>query len=628
MTTDKDYIEKNLIAYIGNKRRLLNLIEEAIKQTGVLKKEGETTFLDLFAGSGSVSRLAKSLGFATTSNDWEQYSYIINRAFLELDRNFLESSFAKLGGLENVLARLNSLTEPKAEDSYISKYYCPQNDERPDLENERLFYTSYNGKKIDAIRAQIEDWRAEKAINEDEENLLLALLLYEASTRSNTSGVFKAFHRGFGGSNGDALSRIMKEVTLAKPALINGKKAEVHREDAVKLSEQLTERRYDIVYLDPPYNQHQYGSNYHLLNTIALNDRPEVNKKIIINGKKLNKSAIRKDWIKTRSTFCYKSSATEDFKTIISNLQADYFLLSYSTDGIIPFNELLEMLAEKGRVNIVLSEYTKYRGGKQALTSEVKNIEFIIMVDTTEPGRVEDIVEIKKFLLFNKLSLLMKKTINPLKAERLGFRLESRVDENMSISKVLTKSYNTLHLDYHFDKNQLLKVEETLELVRPLELESLEQIHSELESITDLTKEDEIYLYIADMKRYYEENSYEEAIEMLSRIPHLLSKFNNKKAYLPALKACLAILTSIDETIAMCREYKISKKRFFHKLEKIILQKLEYRLQDKLSEVKHYKREIGALYDSLITSLEEPVAAAKSYLNQELSAPIYQSSII
>jgi len=266
MKINSDFIEKNLIAYIGNKRRLLPLIKKSIEKIEILNSKKENlSFLDLFAGTGVVSRLAKTLGFEVFTNDWEYYSYIMNKAFIEINKDFLEKSFSTFGGVKNVINILNNLNELKEEDKYISLYYCPKSDETPDLDNERMFYTNYNGRKIDAIRAKIEEWKKNSIITEEEETFLLALLLYEASTRSNTSGVFKAFHRGFGGSNGDALTRILKKLELSVPELANGKKCSVFNDDAVSLSERMKNMEFDVVYLDPPYNQHQYGSNYQLL---------------------------------------------------------------------------------------------------------------------------------------------------------------------------------------------------------------------------------------------------------------------------------------------------------------------------------------------------------------------------
>ncbi len=54
-----EYLFNQLIPYIGNKRKLLKLIHRAIQQTS----QEEGTFVDFFAGSGVVSRMAKLLGY-------------------------------------------------------------------------------------------------------------------------------------------------------------------------------------------------------------------------------------------------------------------------------------------------------------------------------------------------------------------------------------------------------------------------------------------------------------------------------------------------------------------------------------------------------------------------------------
>ena len=152
---------------------------------------------------------------------------------------------------------------------------------------------------------------------------------------------------------------------------------------------------------------------------------------IMVDGKKTNKSAIRTDWTKTKSTFCYKSSAEADFKKLIDNINAEHLMISYSTDGIIPFDNILDILSSKGKINIVSSEYTKYRGGKQALTTKTKNVEFVILVDCTEEKKAvfdmaaekkvvtsqvkdeQSLDEIKKFLIiFNILKYLKRICFN------------------------------------------------------------------------------------------------------------------------------------------------------------------------------------------------------------------------
>jgi adenine-specific DNA methylase len=598
MQYDSLYVETNLIAYIGNKRRLLPLITQAIEKTGAVKEGRTATFCDLFSGSGVVGRLAKSMGMAVTVNDWEYYSYVINKAFIGLNRSFLRSSFKNLGGLGAVLAQLNSLREPSKSDRYIATYYCPEDDNAPDLEKERMFYTSYNGKKIDAIRGQIASWFENGKINRKEQYLLLALLLYEASTRSNTSGVFKGFHRGFGGTNGDALTRIMKEVELAWPELIDGPTATVYQEDAMVLAQKLRNNHFDIVYLDPPYNQHQYGSNYHLLNTIALNDKPGINRSIIMGGKKTNKSAIRRDWIKTRSTFCYRSSASQDFRELINMVNADHILISYSTDGIIPFDEMLEILSSKGQVNICTSEYVKFRGGKQALTSEVRNVEFVLMVDTTKQGSKSQVTRISKRLLLDKIDTTIKKTVNAMNAELAGFDFKT-----IKRSKVLVKSYGNRSVTFVIRKNHVENLEEVMIQLQALPYSSLKTVYHDLQVITDLTREDELYMNINDIVRLYREKKWEDALESFRQIPYLLSKFNNRKAYIPSLKAIISTLSVLLQTMEVWTANRLIDERAFSQLEKIILTKINHR-SDPDRAIDSYKEQITSLYDYLIGSLE------------------------
>lgn len=381
MITKDNYLKNNLIAYIGNKRRLLPFIENAF--LNILEEDKNIkTALDLFAGSGSVSRLLKTLNLKVYSNDWEYYSYILNYAHICINEKDVKNMFKHTGGVKNTINIINNIETINDKDRYISKYYAPLDDNKPDLKNERLFYTQYNATRIDIIRHNIEELYKNKAINKKEYYYLLASIIYEGATHTNTSGVFKAFHSGFGGRNKDALKRILSPISLKELSLYDGIKGEVSMLDANEYVLKNKDKHFDLVYLDPPYNQHQYGSNYHLLNTIALWDKPEINREIYINGKKTDKGGIRKDWVKTKSDYCYKKTAKDAFKNLIDNINASHIVLSYSTDGIIDYDDLISILESKGKLKIVTSEYTKYRGAKRSVINKTKNVEYLFIVDT------------------------------------------------------------------------------------------------------------------------------------------------------------------------------------------------------------------------------------------------------
>lgn len=612
MDYNKDYVEKHLIAYLGNKRRLLPLILEGIKNTSHNIKSN-SKFLDLFAGTGVVSRMAKSLGFEVHCNDWEEYSYQINRAFVGLDVSILETGFAELGGIDTVLEYLNMIDNAEPQDRYISEYYCPADDENPDILNERMFYSHANGLRIDGIRAQIAKWKNMGLLTEDENSLLLALLLYEASTRANTSGVFKGFHQGFGGTHGDALSRILKTLQLVKPVLLPGK-GYVYNEDCLALSEKLQNTRFGIAYLDPPYNQHQYGSNYHLLNTIARNDKPDINKNIFVNGKKTNKSAIRTDWTKTKSTFCYKSSAETDFKKLIDNINTEHLMISYSTDGIIPFDNILDILSSKGKMDIVSSEYTKYRGGKQALTTKTKNVEFVILVDCTEEQKVvfdmgsavaqnkqeQPLDEIKKFLILDKIKVNLQKDYSCNLLKKQGYACEKN-DSGF----VFSKNYGNYEVILKTSFNSFAEYESVLEYLKAFPCGVLEEIYTDLDVGTSLTREEELYQDLDLMKFLNEKQQYSALPKLFGKMILNLNKFNNTSAYISSLKALEILLVYFAETMPHWGNVLILNSKAFHDLEHLILRKLEHTAHDSVAGVRESKQVVGMVYDRLVEVLQK-----------------------
>jgi adenine-specific DNA-methyltransferase len=304
------------------------------------------------------------------ANDWEPYALAINGAFIGLNAAPMSC---------NVFEKLNNL-EPY--EGFITKHYCPESDKNPDPDHERLFFTRANGMRIDAMRTCIAEWKDNGKINDEQMNYLLAPLLASASYVSNTSGVFKAYHHGWGGKTATALYRILSELKLTAPPLCdNGCKNIVLQMDAYQAAVQmkeLTDSECDIVYLDPPYNQHPYGSNYHMLNTIALYDMPEVPP--VQRG---GKSAIRTDWRDSRrSAFNTTDAALPELEKIVDAIHSRWILISYSTDGNIPIESLVDSLARRGRLSIETHRYKRYRVSAQRMSLRSHNVEFVLILDT------------------------------------------------------------------------------------------------------------------------------------------------------------------------------------------------------------------------------------------------------
>ncbi len=511
------------MAYIGNKRKLLPLLLSSLLSVyGEIPRGAK--FIDLFAGSGVVSRFAKYLGFSVVSNDWEPYSFVMNSAYICTGSTEAEELFADEGGLAAVLDRLNSLPEPEAEDRYVSAYYSAQNHDiaKSDFKKERLFYTLANGLAIDKIRSDIERRYADTENPRilKKRHILIALLVYEAATHTNTSGVFKACHKGFGGHGKDSLKRICTEIRLQYPVLIDSDfNHAVHKEDALALVSREEYGDAEVAYLDPPYNQHQYGSNYHLLNTIALWDKPSVPLVKNADGTLKEKAGIRKDWGRTRSNYCYRDKASGVFEELLDRVRARNIFVSYSTDGIIPFPDLVRICEKKGRVSVETNQYTKYKGGKQSNNRENMNIEFVLAIrpgrKNTASGRKKILDTIRKKRFF----LLLKKRHS---YKRLSERfLLSKKDRTVTFSE--NGSEVKFHSRYFLD----------LSLSRDFTLDgNMESLVSALEYTACSTKEEELEEILIRFGMFPGSQS------LALLIPEVLKKLAHKKNKL-IFYACL-----------------------------------------------------------------------------------------
>ncbi len=520
MDLNTPYLTQQIIAYIGNKRRLLNLISRGIEQcVGANPPARGIRFFDVFSGSGIVSRLAKHLGFEVYANDWEYYSYILNRGYLGVNDSDIPRLFGSREKFLALLDHINTLPPPSEEYRYISRYYSPGKGDinEADFRRERLFYTRENGLAIDRIRQFIED---EFSLPEKKEqkDLLTALLLYEAATHTNTSGVFKAFHKGFGGHGRDAMKRILTPIALSPPPLIDSPKdIRIFQEDANRLVRQNGLGPMDLAYLDPPYNQHQYGSNYHMLNSIALWDRIPAPLELNDKGVLKEKAAIRKDWIKTRSDYCYHEPAVSTFRDLLENLDARHILISYSTDGIIPFEVMKDLCARRGDISLVTNEYTTYRGGRQSNSRRISNIEFILMVHTDRRIRkssirgVDELINRKKLLLLFKQKFAYGKLITYGKSPEEGYFLFSLGNRD-----VLIPGRDGFSLSPPAD-------------LTALTMEESDLLHSLLSRCLCHTKEDELDELIQLAERFPREKS-----TYFKLLPDTLKKLahkKNRKAY-------------------------------------------------------------------------------------------------
>ena len=358
------YYTKQIITYLGNKRLLLKEIETLLEKVKRKLKKEKLVSADLFSGSGVVSRLLKKHSSLVIANDLENYSKIINECFLSNREEFDSIMFNKY------LKDINEMIESNPIEGIISNNYAPKDDNNI-RKNERVFYTRENALYIDSFRHYMDD-----IIPQELKKFFLAQLLTEASIHVNTSGVFKGFYKDkktgigkFGGTDEYALSRIKSKIKIEEPLLSNfNTKYKVYQEDSIILAKKLEET--DVVYLDPPYNQHPYGSNYFMLNIIIENKLPPVTSKV---------SGIPSDW--NRSPFNRKSEALNSMEKIIKRLKTKYIIVSYNNEGFISFDEMETMLKKYGKVDSKQIKYNAFRGSRNLNGRDIYTQEYLFLLE-------------------------------------------------------------------------------------------------------------------------------------------------------------------------------------------------------------------------------------------------------
>lgn len=349
------FFNSQLITYIGNKRRLLPFLNDGFKWVRERLGRKKLIILDGFSGSGAVSRLLKYYAKILYVNDLENYCQTLNKCFLANISDVDMSAIAKY------IALLNEHKLDKNKPGFIEVNYAPKNDDRI-RSGERVFYTNRNAKMIDNIRRLIDDKVPEKY-----RHFCLGPLLVEASIHTNTSGVFKGFHKKagighFGGKDENALNRIKGDIELEVPRLSTCEsRVMIYQKDINKLVKDRNLPEFDLVYYDPPYNQHPYGSNYFMLNLINDYDQADIQ-----NGT----SGISKTW--NRSVYNKRKPAEEAMDDLIGGTNTKYILISYNNEGIIPIDRLKKILSKHGNYRVMAKDYNAFRGSRNLKERNIK----------------------------------------------------------------------------------------------------------------------------------------------------------------------------------------------------------------------------------------------------------------
>ena len=306
--------------YIGSKYSLLNFIQETITDVANdVPVNG--VFADLFAGTGVVGSAYRKNGYSVIANDIQYYSYVLNRHFIE-NTDDIDLS---------LLDYLNSLP---GKEGFVYENFCAGSG------CGRNYFSDENGLKCDAARSELQRLLIKGEISNNTYYFGLASLIESIDRCANTASVYGAFLKHIKKS-------AQKEMVIKPSPVVTGTIGRAYCEDANLLISRIEG---DILYLDPPYNARQYCANYHVLETIARYDYPELH----------GKTGLR-DYSQQKSSFCSRKDVLSVFEDLISKAKFRYIFLSYNNEGLMALDSIEPVMRKYGRYSCRTMAYRRFK---------------------------------------------------------------------------------------------------------------------------------------------------------------------------------------------------------------------------------------------------------------------------
>ncbi len=332
-----------MIKYIGSKRRLVKVLG------GICASAHARTALDLFTGTTRVAQEFKKRGVLVTAADSASYSQVFAQCYVETDQLTVDQE-----SLVSAIAMLNSTP---GEEGYFTQTFC----------RDSRYFQPKNGARIDAIREKLATSLADSSLFP----ILLTSLIEAADRVDSTTGLQMAYLKQWA-------PRAHNDLELRVPELVEGTGVAMLG-DAQMIAQSVG--GFDLAYLDPPYNQHRYFTNYHIWETLVRWDSP------LTYGVACKRIDSRDEL--TKSAFNGKRSMPAALRQVVKDVDCGILVLSYNNESWVSMEDLVEICSARGDVEVLSFDSKRYVGAqigihnpagqKVGKVSHLRNQEYIVV---------------------------------------------------------------------------------------------------------------------------------------------------------------------------------------------------------------------------------------------------------
>jgi adenine-specific DNA-methyltransferase len=338
-----------VIKYLGSKRTLVPVLGEIATRVGAL------TAVDLFTGTTRVAQELKRRGITVTAADVATYSQVMSDCYIATDSRDVD--------VPELRDEIDRLTALPGEPGYFTETFCVAS----------RFFQPKNGARIDAIRDAIEADHRGSALYP----ILLTSLMLAADRVDSTTGVQMAYLKQWA-------PRAHNDLELRMPDLLPGRGFTVGG-DAVQTVDLLAP--VDLMYVDPPYNQHRYFTNYHVWETLVRWDAPE---HYGIACKRVDSRDAT-----TKSVFNSRRTMPLALADLLARAKAEVVVVSYNDESWITSEEMMRSLREAGHEDVRMLAFDSKRyvgaqigvfnpsGEKVGTVSRLRNVEYVFVAGPT-----------------------------------------------------------------------------------------------------------------------------------------------------------------------------------------------------------------------------------------------------